>query len=459
MIIVPAALTPFSRSVLLEALTAAHRRHAQNVGCQPWDRETDDPAILWDQRPVAGLASRSWGIEGERIAHLAGLPASSMTSPVERGPRNGAKAAGELAAELPARQERLRRWAQRVFGMSWSQAQLLQVMEEIEPYATDACQDEQQAAASALGSYAALCELTAGWRLEAGVHLDIVSGLETPASALVNDLVGGVEPEHLLARHGHRGGDEMELSAPRLAETGFSALQLSSAGGTHWQPGAAQTRRTQAEDELNSQAGLLRRGAVRKAVALAQDMLRAYGQAEDGLAWVLAAVRRWALAAGREGAKDGRLDVVEDIFWLELEEIKQMMTGEWHSREHVQPLITDRRQVWTVPPQTAVQPARPLGVAGGSLSAPYQRLDSPAEADQLTPGLILVTTQISPAWAPAISRAAGLMVGGGDFLCYAAAVGRAGGLPTVVAAQGILPAPVSGVLALDPALHRASLGA
>ncbi len=454
--IVPAILTPFSRSVILEALKAAHRRQALNLGCQPWAGETGDPAVLWDERPPAGLTNQSWGIEGERIAHLAGLQASSVTGLVERGPRNGAKAAGELAAELPARQERLRRWAQRVFGMAWSQAQLLQVMEEIEPYTTDACYDEQRAAVSAWGSYGVLCEMTAGWRLSAAVYLDIVAGLETPASAVVADLVAGAEPEALLARHGHRGPNELELSAPRLAETGFSALQPPGGAGKHWQPEVAQARRAQAENELNSQAGLLRRGALRKAVALAQDMLMAHGQAEDGLAWVLAAVRRWALAAGREGAKDGRLDTVEDIFWLELEEIKQMMTGEWHSREHVQPLITGRRQVWASLPQAAVQPAKPLGVAGGSLSAPFQHLDAPAGADQLAPGVILVTAQTNPAWAPAISRAAGLMIGGGNFLCHAAAVGRAGGLPTLVAARSMLPERDSGVLALDPVLHRAS---
>ncbi|MBX7235091.1 MAG: hypothetical protein K1X65_11935 [Caldilineales bacterium] len=454
--IVPATLTPFSRSVILEALQSAHRRQSLALGCQPHPGEAADAAILWDQQALAGLVVQSWGVENERIAHLTGLPASPVAA-AGRGPRHGAKAADELAAELPARQERLRGWARRVFAMRWSQAQLLQVMEEIEPLTTDACLDEQGAAAAALGSYASLCELASGWKLGPTALLDIVAGIETPTGTMVADLLAGLDAEALLARYGHRGDTELELAASRLAETGFGAPPADESGATAWQPAVAQARRGQAEAELSGQAGLLRRGAVRKAIAQAQAMLKAHGQAEDGLAWVLAAVRRWALAAGSEGAKDGRLDSVEDIFWLELEEIKQMMTGEWHSRDHVQPLISERRQARAALSGQAASPSRPLGIAGGSLTAPFQRLDSPTEA--LIPGAILVAERITPAWAPAIGRAAGLVVERGDFLCQAAAVGRAGGLPTLVAAAKAAPAAMAGILALDPAHHQAALAA
>lgn len=451
--IIPATLTPFSRSVILDAVQAAHRRQAQNLGCQPWRGGASSAAILWDRRPLAGLVVQSWGVESERIAHLTSLPASETAALSNRGPRNGARAAAELMAELRARQERLRGWAQRVFGMAWSQAQLLQVMEEIEPITIDACYDEQRAAAAALGSYAALCEMAADWQLNPDTLLDCVAGLETPASAMVADLVAGAGPDEMLARYGHRASEELELSLPRLAETGFVALP--SAGSQTWQPATAQTRRGQAEAELSGQAGLLRRGAVRSTIAQSQETLKAHGVAEDGLAWVLAAVRRWALAAGREGGKDNRLDAVEDIFWLELEEIKQMMTGEWHSREHVQPLISERRQAWATLPRPESRPAKPLGIGGGKLSAPYRRLESPDEP--LPPGTILAVAQTSPAWAPVIARAAGLLIGQGDFLCHGAAVGRAGGLPTLAAAQSIVPAPVSGLLALDPSRHQVTL--
>lgn len=454
--IVPATLTPFSRSVILEALQSAHRRQSQALGCQPHPGEAADAAILWDQRPLAGLVVQSWGVESERIAHLTSLPAGAAAA-AGRGPRHGAKAADELAAELPARQERLRGWARRVFAMRWSQAQLLQVMEEIEPLTTDACYDEQRAAAAALGSYASLCEMADGWKLGPTILLDAVAGIETPLAAMVADFVAGLDAEQLLARFGHRGDHEMELSAPRLAEIGFPVAPPTEAKQPTWQPAVAQARRGQAEAELSGQAGLLRRGAVRKAVAQAQEMLKAHGQAEDGLAWVLAAVRRWALAAGSEGAKDGRLDSVEDIFWLELEEIKQMMTGEWHSRDHVQPLIAERRQARAPLPGHKTSPGKPLGIAGASLTAPFQRLDSPTEA--LIPGAILVAERITPAWAQWIGRAAGLVVEQGDFLCQAAAVGRAGGLPTLVAAANAAPAALAGMLALDPAHHRAALAA
>lgn len=456
--IVPASLTPFSRSIIIEALSAAHQRQSQALGYPPHPGEPANAAVLWDQRPLAGLVVQSWGVEGEGVAHLSGLPAGAAPPAAGRGPRNGARAADELATELPARQERLRNWAQRVFAMQWSQAQLLQVMEEIEPLITDACYDQQRAAAAALGSYAALCDMAQGWKSGPSLLIDVVAGLETPAGAMVADLLAGLDSEQLLTRYGHRADHELELAGPRLAESGFGDLPASHQNGAAaWQPALAQARRSQAEAELSAQAGLLRRGAVRKACAQAREMLQAHGQAEDGLAWVLAAVRRWALAAGREGSKDGRLDGVEDIFWLELEEIKQMMTGEWHSRDHVQPLIGERRQAWAALPGQAMAAGKPLGIAGGRLTAPYQRLDSPDQS--LSEGAILVAERITPAWAPVIGRAAGLVVGQGDFLCSAAAMGRAGGLPTLVAAQNATPTAISGTLALDPAHHQAALAA
>ena len=47
-------------------------------------------------------------------------------------------------------------------------------------------------------------------------------------------------------------------------------------------------------------------------------------------AYTLAGTRIWALAAGREAMTDKRLLAEGDVFFYELEEMKQMMTGEWN---------------------------------------------------------------------------------------------------------------------------------
>ncbi len=40
--------------------------------------------------------------------------------------------------------------------------------------------------------------------------------------------------------------------------------------------------------------------------------------------------REWAKAAAHEAAHDGRLQEEDEVFFFQLEEIKQMMTGEWN---------------------------------------------------------------------------------------------------------------------------------
>ncbi|MFZ2359728.1 MAG: hypothetical protein WA040_10335, partial [Anaerolineae bacterium] len=63
----------------------------------------------------------------------------------------------------------------------------------------------------------------------------------------------------------------------------------------------------------------------------------------EALVTVMAVARHWALGAAQEAVHDGRLSAVEDVFLLELEELKQVMTGEWSSPEQVLPLIEQRR--------------------------------------------------------------------------------------------------------------------
>jgi hypothetical protein len=61
------------------------------------------------------------------------------------------------------------------------------------------------------------------------------------------------------------------------------------------------------------------------------------------LVTVMAVARHWALGAAQEAVNDGRLAAPEDVFLLELEELKQIMTGEWSSPEQVQPVVERRR--------------------------------------------------------------------------------------------------------------------
>lgn len=397
--------------------------------------------------------------------HLLGLP-SEHTARLTRGGKagRGAKNAAVLLGDMPLRVERVRTWMTRVFSMNWTQAQLLQVMEEVEPFVTDAWYDEQRLAAAAVASYAALLELLNAKRGDqaTGLMLDTVAGLEAPQAALVADLAAGIGPEELRVRYGHCGDDELELAAPRLGEMetmgGLLAPQSTAVGMSHHSQDLQQ-RRQQAGETIVGLAGLLQRGAVRSTLSLAQEALSAHATARDNLARVLAAVRRWSVAAAREAIKDGRLNEPEEIFWLELEEIKQMLTGEWHSRDHVQPLILERRQTGDDVAKAKAPPSRrgqPLGVAGGEARGLRVILDTSASITDFPSGAIALAPATGPSWSWLFLKAAGVVVADGDLLCHAAAVGRSWALPTVVAAgEYSSSAESSGMFVLDPTKHYA----
>ena len=332
-------MTPLSRSILYPAQEMAYRRHLHTLSFDTTDLSVS-PDLEGDlelRRPLASLTSALWGVSPQITAWLLATAPASLSA--QDKPGKAANKARDTLADLAISQNRLRAWAGRVFELSWRQAELLQIMEEIEPMVADALLDVQRLGVATVGSYAHVWALLQK-RSEAAVWLDVVAGLATPDADRVTALVQGMNREEWLQRYGHRGENEWELASPRLRERPPDLSLLSPVGA--WNPQRAQRAREEAVQLVIAGAGFLQRAGWRKMIELAQATLVAHAQAQDTLAYVLAAVRRWCLAAGREGAADRRLNQVEEIFLLHLEETKRMMTGEWHSREQIQEVIAER---------------------------------------------------------------------------------------------------------------------
>jgi|GEM_PF-4223951 len=444
LVILPKAPTPFTHSVVVVTLTAAYRQ----LGLAPLAESPSDSTVHPEDAFAEHIAA-TWGQPLDRIRHLLGLPAAADGHNGRRG-KPPHKALADRTATSPAHQERLRQWAQRIDGLPWTQAQILQVMEEIEPYMTMAWREERRWAAAAIGGYAALLERLPA-ATDPGLGLDLMAGLNTPDAELVADLLSGMPPSAWQQRWGHRGAEETELATPRLREVALPPIENATA--VAWQPDTAAQRRQEAEAIVLGRAGLFGRSALRNAIKTAQTALVAYHHARDTLAHVLAAARTWALAAAAEGLRDGRLDHADDIFWLELEEIKQMMTGEWHSRGHVQPLIGERKALHPSSEETPNAATTPLGVAGSALTATPVVIAGNDALASLPPGTIAVVRRTGPDWAPLFLRVAGIVAREGDYLCHTAAVARYGGLPTLVAATVPARPDTTARLRLDPPHH------
>jgi hypothetical protein len=122
--------------------------------------------------------------------------------------------------------------------------------------------------------------------------------------------------------------------AARLAETPETSLPS---------PQAARQRRAEAGARIAGQLDARQRRQFEPVFDQLQQIVDLLPASREALVTVMAVARRWALGAAQEAVNDGRLTAVEDVFLLELEELKQLMTGEWHSREQVLPIVERRR--------------------------------------------------------------------------------------------------------------------
>ena len=93
---------------------------------------------------------------------------------------------------------------------------------------------------------------------------------------------------------------------------------------------ALPARRAAQPEPLLAQVEASRRKEAQQLLQKIPTLQRLHSQALDAFAYLLAGSRRWALAAARDAMSDGRLLTADEVFFFELEEMKEMMTGEWN---------------------------------------------------------------------------------------------------------------------------------
>jgi phosphohistidine swiveling domain-containing protein len=144
-------------------------------------------------------------------------------------------------------------------------------------------------------------------------------------------------------------------------------------------------------------------------------------------AYTLAGTRIWALAAGHEAMGDKRLLAEDDVFFYELEEMKQMMTGEWNisDTDNIRATARGRKVDYQAWQQTAAGdllvgdseafaaiPAGATGLPGapGSGRGPVvAAVDLAAIARTNGGKAILAGIQADTGWAAALPSAAGII--------------------------------------------------
>ncbi|MDH5310344.1 MAG: PEP-utilizing enzyme [Gammaproteobacteria bacterium] len=287
------------------------------------------------------------------------------------------------------------------------------------------------------------------------------------SSAIIGHEGFGSEYLAYLERFGDRCVDELKLESPTLAEDPTSLLQavaqLAVQPATAASPGAEASRQPSEERVLRELRGGTRRAVFRTVLARARAAVRDRENLRFERTRVYGRVRSIVLELGRRLLELQVLASVDDVFYLELDELLGFVRGTGCSAAlaeiaRVRRQEFDRYRAAPAPPRRFLSSGPPqlptsrrvvdgaAPVADGlELSAqacspglsrgPVKVVRDPRAAD-IRSGDILVAARTDPGWVTLFPAAAGIIMERGSLLSHTAIVARELGIPCVVGADG-----------------------
>lgn len=407
---------------LQQGLAYLHREAVESA-----DRALAGAAWLGPRRPAApdGLIARlqSGSLIKRCQARLAAVPAEARST-----------------------QARLLKWLSFVRGLRWTQADLLQVMEELEPNAHAALKTYFLARMGLNAADWALQARLAGWLPGdgAGQIAGLYGGVEGMPSAAMAEAVARAaarpqaDPERsaALIPWRHRGPGEMRPDARRWDAAPDLLARLAGREAPRWTQARAAEQRGLALAGLRGRLSAERHRELERSLGQVHEMIVAADVAWDALAAVMAVAQHWAAAAAGEALAAGLIAAPEDVLYLELEELKQVATGEWHAgRSAAAQQAVGLRKAEAAEARAVEAPAagspRPVVLYPGAESGPLYRVALAAEPP---PGALWYAETIDPGWAPLWGDAAGLLCSAADPWAPGCIAARALGVPTTIAA-------------------------
>jgi phosphohistidine swiveling domain-containing protein len=439
----PGKATPFAWSVLRRPAEAALRRAYGEFGVDL------DAAPLWQlagggnvylhedavSAADASLQGKAWLGPHRPALKSAGFVARFQSGGAVRRIEARLNQVPVEASELQNRHLQWLGWLRR---LRWSQADLLQVMEELEPHAAAALTVYFLARAGLAAAAATLDDrLARGQGEPLGLLFAGLDGLPTLQSTAALCAVAKADPNdadrwEVLSRFGHRGPGEVRPDAARWADTPGLLKHLGGQGGTR-SPQTAAAERAAAEAEFQAREPSRWRQAE-PALAAARAQFTAVDIAWNTLVMVLAAAQAWVGAMGSDAVSAGILTRAADVLFLELEELKQVATGEWHGgrSDEVEAMIGARRAALA-----AAEPGFPrLGklapVVPGRTSGPAY-CSAPVHAIP-APGAVWMAESPDPGAAPFWASAAAVVAASPEPWSPCMVAARALGVPAVAGA-------------------------
>jgi pyruvate,water dikinase len=268
-----------------------------------------------------------------------------------------------------------------------------------------------------------------------------------------------------LKRHGYRCPNDAELHNPRWAEQPAQViemlknyLRLDEGANPLLIEQRRKHEREKATTRLKTQINFLRRPLFNWLLKQSQDKTRVRDNNRSYVAKFLFPMRLLLTEFGRRWADRGWLTDPDDIFFLTLYEI-----GDIISAENPFTLVTDlltiiaaRRAAFdywhTISAPSALGPGgvplpdpQPAGAylqglpaSAGRIRGTARLVESIHEAATLVPGEILVTRATDPGWTPIFPLVSGLVLETGGLLSHGAIIAREYGVPAVINVPGAL---------------------
>jgi pyruvate,water dikinase len=489
----PGVLTPFSFSVLSELFSRAWYVYYDRLGFAPAPRTR---LLRWRQ----GRAYLNLSVSARLEAAQAGVEPTTIRIDGQLHPLAVVEKAGFLAgfrlgrsrrriedqfAHLERHIEEITRraytWYLKTQELRWTQAEVLQIMEEIETVGVDsmaayfaarhnlerlynrlalATSTSTPFPANLASINNALCEVNGLVETDMAHALAALSEIVGKYPSAVAWLKTGIydhwqdtltdEPvraglRDFLAAYGHRGLGEGEMAHPRWQEDAapiFQSLLACVQGKVKLPVKTAAAGGVQpAHDQLFSATGDKKR--TQQALDEMRRLQTIQSNALHALAYIWAGTRRWAQAAAKEAMVDRRLSAVEDVFFYELEEIKEMMTGEWNvsDLDTIRAACAERKTEYA-----AWQKLHPgemllndielhsthsgLPAVSGRAAGPFHRWEN--SRFNGSQAAIVGAAALDSGWSLALPVAAGFVAAGGTPLDPVATAARAWPLPTIV---------------------------
>jgi phosphohistidine swiveling domain-containing protein len=346
-------------------------------------------------------------------------------------------------ADTRDRHARATQWWEWVRGLRWSQADLLQVMEELEPKARDVLRIYFILRAGLSAAAAQVNDRLAGWLPERppdvtwGLYIGLADmpGVES-AYALAVAARDEASRGAALARFGHRGPGEMRPDGMRWADQPALLASLADQRPLR-NSDTAHIQRQAIEAWVFGQLETSKSRQFEADLRRAQALCVAADAAWDAVTMVMAAAQRWAEATASEATAAGLIARPADVLYLELEELKQVATGEWHPGRSaaVQDEVARRRaQIAGLPAREAA--GQPLPAGPGQAQGPAY-LASPA-AEPPPPSAIWLTAAADPGCAPFWLSAGAIVTAAADPWSPGPNIARGLGVPAVTGAAAAI---------------------